>query len=275
MKKSNSTYTILEITPHDNYVVLLIDDKTYKISTNAYLEDYYYPDKVLSEEELNKIIEAESLYQVTSYVSKIINYKRYTYFELKEKISHIYDINEKEIYTVLSPYIQSGIINDKSYAIEYAETKIESYSKQYILSKLKEKGIEDKYLFSQEMKEIFERENDGIDFQIKKLNQSKKNKPVNERKKYIYSYLLSKGYSREPVKRKIETFYSSLSSEEKEKERENTSILLKKELHKCYNLLVTKKYDAKTIKSKLISKLLSKGFSYDEIISAIETEQLL
>lgn len=266
-----SSHTIKDIQTRKKGILLVVDEEEFFLSPDSYSDHFYYPGKQLSKEEYQDLKRESRDKKAKDYLLKLITSRRYTHQELYNKLENKYHLGYKENELLLLPYIQSQIIDDKAYALDYAESKIEQgYGKKYILEHLKVKGIKEDILKDPELEEIFLLSLDQIDKLISKADKSKKNKTIEERKTSILQFLLRRGYSSSIAKKEIEHFYSSLSPEEKTQEARNRVNLLKKEADKCYNFLVRhNQLDARKKKDTMIRKLLSKGFHYEEIMTIL------
>lgn len=247
-------------------VELTVSGKRFLLSINDYTDAYYYPNKELSESEFQSLKEKSQLKTAADYLTKTLPVKRYTIREISDKLKEKFHLDDKKVSALITPYIQSGFLDDSSYALDYCESKIEQgYGKKLILSKLKEKGISDEILHQEKILTLFEKEKQSLIPLIQKEDQKRKEKTLQQKKASLYSLLLRRGFSSEAIKANLDAFYSNRTEEEKRTERERRASLLKKEAQKCYNSLARKAMPAKQKQDSFIRRLISKGFRFDEI----------
>lgn len=263
MKKNK---TIQEIKTSKTGVSIIVGEESFLLSFDQYSNGFYYPNKNLSDEEFQQLKYDSKTKKANDYLRYLLSISRYTKKELMTKIKTKYHLSNSECLSLLNPYIETAIIDDKAYAKDYIEAKLEQhYGRQFILSHLKEKGISDEILRSEACADLFDDSLDSLLYLIEKTDRAKKEKTIDERKISILQLLLRRGFSSSQAKKAIDFFYDNLDDETKEKERENRARLLKKQARKWYNLLVRKTSDPNKKKDALIRKLLSHGFHYDEI----------
>ncbi len=266
-----TVHVIKDIQMKKKGILLVVDEEEFFLSPDSYSDAFYYPGKQLTSEEYQTLKRASKDKKAADYLLKLISSRRYTHKELYDKLESKYHLGYKENELLLLPYVQSGIIDDKAYALDYCESKIEQgYGKRYLLEKLKSKGIKDNILQDKELMELFVISLDQMEPIIAKANRSKKNKTIEERKVSILQLLVRRGFSSTQARGAIDRFYQGQSDADKKEEEINRVILLKKEADKCYNFLTRhNKLDARKKKDTFIKKLLAKGFHYDEIMTIL------
>ncbi len=267
MKKK---YIVEEVCQKKTGVLLSIQGKEYFLNFDDYLEGLFYPGKELSLEEMESLRKNSRQKKAKDYLLLLLSQRRYTQAELEAKLEKKYFLTKKEAMELLSPYIESHLIDDEAYMKDYLEAKIEQgYGTDYILSQLRKKGISEN-LLSSIPKENPDQEEILFSL-VEKMNRSKSSMILEKKKESIFSTLLRRGFSSAQAKKAIEAFYSSLDEEAKEEERKKRKVLLKREAEKCYNSLCAKKDNTQAKKKDaFIRKLLQKGFHYDEIEAIVK-----
>jgi len=125
---------------------------------------------------------------ILDYTIKLLNNKIYFINELYKKLLNKYD--RKEVNSAIKELIQKDYINDKKAASIYLYNLInyKMYGKKYVYSFFLSKGISEnliKYLLSSYNDEEFLSNKENIKRELIKKGKSDK---------YIYNYLLRKGY---------------------------------------------------------------------------------
>ena len=264
---------ITDIKTQKNGIIILLEKEEYLLSFDQYSNGFYYPYKTLTEEEYKTLVYDAKTKKANDYLRYLLSTSRYSEARLTSKIKEKTNLSNSDIKKLLVPYLENKQIDDESYAIDFATSKLEKgYGFNYIVSKLKQKGIPDKILKSQVFLDLFQKESYDLTSLIEKADRSKKSKTIEIRKVEILQFFIRRGFSPIEAKKAIDSYYASLDSHEREKEEENRIVLLEKEYQKWYNFVVRKFDDKKKQKDALIRKLLSKGFRYDEILEKLEED---
>lgn len=273
--KNYDCYEILNISQRKGLIFLKINDDEIALTPSSYANYFLYPNKKLSKEEYLELVEEGKLVKAKKYLSNILNKNRYTVFEIKQKLQNKFHLNENDIEGLLNEYIESNILDDLSYALDYIENgQSKGYSFQFLSYKLKQKGISDEVLNQENILKLKNDDLNSLFELIVKLNKKYGDISLKKRKEKIADYCLQRGYSYEQVKLKSEEFYSS-NLFDYEVDFKKEQILLNKKLIECYNSLKDKGYSKYDLKNKMISKLIYKGFNYSDIIQEIEKEKLI
>lgn len=279
MKKQSgeaSKYTILEVEEEKSGVSLSFGKEKLLISFSSYASGYYYPGKELEEKEYQTLKEQSSLKKAEDYLSSLLKRNRYTVNGAKEKLEKRFSLPEKEISLLIKPYQEAGILDDLSYAVDFASSKAEmGYGKRYIEAELKKRKIDPKVLKNEDVLEQYNKSLEVLPLLIDKKNNTLKNLPLTKRKENLYAFLLRRGFEESLVKKEIHDYYQNLTPEEKEEESRNKALLLKKEAAKCYNALAYRnEMDGEKKKKLFFSRLMRKGFTYHEIDAWMNQEGL-
>ena len=265
------TYRIESIQERKQGILITINSKEYLLNTNQFTDHFLYPGKELSIEEFHQLSLESKEKKTNDYLTRLLSSGRYTCHELVMKLQTKYALSTKEAMALLSPYLENGIIDDFSYARDYIEAKLEQgYGKNYILDRLKKKGISKDILEKEEIHSFFDDSPFDMEGMIAKMDRTKKDKTIEQRKELLLGALLRRGFSSHESKEAVEAYFSSFNEEEKQKEEENRRILIKREFLKCYNALLTNGTVPRKKRDTIIRKLLLKGFRYDEIINEMK-----
>lgn len=267
--KTYNQYEIIDIMPTKGMIKIILKDQEILITKSSYSNFYLYPHKIVNEEELKELLKEAELSKVKKYVSLLLSKGRYTSNQVKLKIKSKYKISDEDINSVLKEYLDSKIIDDKTYSLDYIEKgQNEGKGYKFLVHKLKEKGVSDEILDSIEIKEFQQNDEETIYVLINKLNNKKNNVPLLKKKNDIYQECFKNGYDSSLIKEAIDDFYSHVSLEDLQNERNN----LKRKMLECYNSLKIKTKSSYELKRKLIASLISKGYSYNDILEEIEVE---
>lgn len=261
-KKCQLIMKIDSVVIKKNKIICTIDSKEYVISNDTYSKYYLYPNKELSEEEFNSLILDSKLEKAKGYVIRLLTKSRYTFWDIRDKVSSKFKLCDTEIDTILNPYVSEGVIDDYHYALEYIQSKNNlCYGKRYFINKLKGKGIESQILNKEDITSAMEYNNQFIPCFIDQLAKKAKDKPNKKKISYITSFLVNRGFDLEVIKGNIGSFSFT---EEKEVEQK-----LEKKADLIYKQLEGKSLNKNQIREKMIKKLLYYGYDYDNIIQHI------
>ena len=251
---------INKIEKQRNSIILIIDDKEYHLTLSSYTELYLYPNKELTKDEFDFIINEDKNYQINKYLESIIYKKRYTVNEIKNKLYLKFKINNSDSF--INKYLESNILNDEKYVIDYLESKYQfCYGKKYFISELAKKGIDKSILEKEEIQNLLNQNDIFIDDFIKKLDKQKKQIIGKKKKEEISSYLIRRGFDISLVKEHLANF--DFIDDEKEKEKFILSKINKIKVK-------YKNKDKFYIKKVIIQKLLSLGIDYNDINKYID-----
>lgn len=249
------------------------------IDEETYLNHYFYPGKELSDEEVLLLKRAGKDKKASDYLSSLLLRGRYTYHQLFEKLEKKFpSLSEKEIKSLLSPYVADGLIDDKSYAVDFASSRAEqAYGSKAILAELKKRGVNEEIRSSPEVKEAISSAPEALSLYVDSLYKRKSSIPNKKKKEMISASLLRRGFSYSEIESALKEKESEKTEEEREAERKEETSTLKKEAKKCYNSLThTSSFlalDKRERRKKMMEKLLRKGFAYEEVVSELDNKE--
>lgn len=225
-----------------------------KISSDVYVEYYFYVGKEITKEEYLNIQKRNEINEGIEYAKRIIANKLYTEKEIISKLK-LKKYKAPLIKEIVDELKRLSLLDDKKYKDEYIEYKNDKLiSNNKIKHELKTKGIK---LDSSDL------DNEDIESSkakkraLKTFN-SKSNYSFKKRKETTLNDLLRNGFS-------YDLSYQVISSFDKLKDEEEEINLLRKEYLKLSN----NNYDKDTICKKLINK----GFEYHDIKKVMEGEE--
>ena len=242
------------------------------IDSDTYLEGFYYPGKELSEEEIKKLESKVKTKSCRKYLHTILSRRMYTEKELDDKIKSKYKFSKEEREKIVSELKEYSLVDDESYARSFIEDKKENgYGEKYLLNELKKRGINETLIKKFIKEGLFVTDKAILKAFVEKQDRILKNLTIEKKKEKIFSTLLRRGFERSEIKAELDNYFSSMSDEDKEKERKERADLLKKEAQKCYNSIQRKEKGKQ--KDTFYRRLLSLGFTYEEIRNIIEREE--
>lgn len=271
--------TILALNPQKKGVEIVVSQREkYLIDEETYLDHYFYPGKVLSDEEVLLLKKASKNKKASDYLVLLLSRGRYTYHQLFQKLETKYPLGEKEIKSLLAPYVENGLIDDKSYALDYASSKAEQgYGRNYILDALKERGVNSTLAHSPEVMEAMDSSFEVLPDLITSLKKRKSNLSRQKQEEAIQQALLRRGYSYSEIEEALRSLKEEETPEEIEKAHEEEKLLLRNEARKWYNSF-TRSPSFSTLspmekKKKLTEKLLRRGFPLAEVKEELDKKE--
>lgn len=192
-------------------VNVFVDEKfAFGISSENLFQHSLKIGKVLSVNEIDKIAKYENLIKLQDIAMQFLNYRPRSEKEIKDhlvkKLSQRENIKFSDaqksplIKTVIEKLKKYKFINDLEFANWFVSSRQKSHvkSSKMIAIELKLKGIEEEII-----KKVINKLTNEKDLAIKALSKKAKrwaNLPENERKKKIYQFLISKGFSFDTAK---------------------------------------------------------------------------
>lgn len=271
--RTSENFVVQDVKPSKDGVHIAFENTELVLDSSSYTDLFLYPGKEIDGEEFARLSLLSERKSAIDYVSRILSGRRYTYQQVADKVGTKFRLGKKEIDEILSPYVESGILNDQAFLSDYIQQGLDSgYCFPYLEHRLIEKGIS-RELFSSLDKNGFDTDEEGTILRfVSQFDRRKKQYPLRKRKADILTLLLQRGFDSALSRQLIETFYSSLEEEEKERDEENESLLLKKRVKECYNSLRNKGLSPKALREKMIQRLVSKGFVYDCVVEEMDKE---
>ena len=254
-------------------VHVLVGEKELVLDSSSYTDLFLYPGKEISEKEYRRLLSLSGKKKAIGYVSRLLSQRRYTYSQVRTKLVGKFALSEKEADEILKGYVESGILDDSSYARDFIRDGLDSgYWFPYLRIRLKEKGILSDVIDAIPETDFDADEKTLIDRLLVSLDRKRKTSPIQKRRQDILSELLRRGFGVDSSRERIDSFYLSMDEEEKEKDARNEELLLKKKAKECYNSLKNGKLTKKQLREKMVSRLVRKGFPYPKVIEEMDKE---
>lgn len=228
--------------------------------------------KAIDLEEIGKIVEEDNYIKGKSRALKYLERGYKTEKEVFDKLQS-FEYDEKTIARIMMFLIEYGFVNDENYAKMYTNTKVINCGKSRIKQELLRKGIKEEYIYN-----AFDALSYGIEEErakflcekrFKVLLKSEGNKIKLQKK--LYDFLIRKGYDFDVVSRIVNEILeenSSMFCRELEEEKEDKNEILEV-ASKRYEIIKRSEDNKQKIYKKLHDFLLRRGYSYEEIKSAL------
>ncbi len=240
-------------------VVIIFDNSSkVEIDNSVYPNFYLYEGKDVSKKELNEIRSYDNVAKLLQYALKIRSKSLYSEFKMREKL-YTKGGNKKEVDMVIKRLKQYDLIDDTALAedlLEYYNSL--NYGEKKIRTKLLEKGVFQETIDKLKFPTSIERKKANNIFP--KLEKKYEKYNNSQKKLHIYNAYLQLGFS------------SEIADEMKNKIKESTQFIeltkLKADYQKAYTRL-SRKYQKKELKQKIIQALLGKGYRLNDILKVV------
>lgn len=244
-------------------VEVLLDEKLEKhnFSEETIIKYLIFKDKTFTDKEFETILNEEKLNVLFNKALKYLSYQSRSKEEM-EKYLKEKEASVSQITTIIDKLTNLGYINDEdyiNYCFDYVTRNLKG--PEILAQKLKLKGIEEKLIndILKKYDEDLERE---IALEVIQKQQTKNiSLPKRKQKMNLYQKLLRDGFHNEIINSLINKIEFVDESDE----------TLDNEIRKFRN-----KYNDISdyeVRTKLISKLLNKGYEYSQIISALNKDE--
>lgn len=265
--------TIIDIASDDLTTIVRLKEESLIIPTMFFDSKRFTKGLNLIEADKYTLYEKAGLNKPIQYINTLLKNRRYSEKQLVEKTKSKFSLSEYELNSILDFYKSIGQIDDVLYAMDYIKYKGREYGKKIVEEKLKQKGIDECIIYSEDVQHCFNCYKDLlIDFLDRKLKY-KKFKSISELKQYLTHQAYLKKYSKDEIDyalyqlEKQVDFKSHLLDEESK----NNKLIV--EAEKIYRSLAGES-DKYKKRAKFISKLKAKGYSNYEISTVIEERGL-
>lgn len=242
------------------YIVYFDNDETLTVNEEVLVANRLI--KGISIEK-DKFLKLKDMQSYSLAYNKALNQLSYKMRTQKEMYDYLNDqeFDSNIINKVINKLIDTKYINDFKYSVHFVNTQKQVNKKgpNFIRNELVKKGV-DKELINKALNSysINEQRVNLISL-IEKSIKLNKSKSINKLKESIMLNMRNKGYDYNMIIDYVNTIDFG----------NNEDSIVRKELYKIMNKLKTK-YEGSELKNKVIKKMLSKGFKYDNIISAIK-----
>ena len=255
--------TIKSIKVYKDHVTLtFLRHDNIQISKEAFLSAYLYEGKVISQKEINKLLEITALSTLLNYSLSLISKRHYSERKLIEKLK-AKDDNWSAIKGVIAKLKENDLLDDKALMEDLIVWDDErKFGKNKIIKHLKDQGIPDNII----AKAHFSHSNElkkakGL---LPKLEKKYAKYAYENKKKHIFNALIGQGYEIDVARQVIGD--TKKDNPKKEKEKLTNDYLKIK--HRYQN-----KYDGYELKKRIYVALVNKGYKHSEIKVVLEDYQ--
>ena len=253
-----------EISAKEEFITLIFNDFKLKILPETYEEFRFYVGNAYEKETILECIARNQKNEIVRYGINKFGKKNYCSNEIKKKINKKFDEYPKEIIEEAIDILKvNHFIDDKSYVEQYLEYfTVGCYGKYYITNFFNSQKIDQSIIDEIEFDEKIEKEKAQRYFELIKNKYVSNN--FAKQKKKMYENLLRRGFD-------ISLISELLSTLEIDEKKEEKALI--KSYFKEKNKILTKKDDDDSITNKIISKLVTRGYSYEKILELIKKDE--
>ena len=255
MPKGKSGKVVKKIKVNKKAIAITFSDgERIDISEEAYLSNYLYVGKLLTQKDIDKLLHITSVKQLSAYAISLLSKGHYTEWKMREKL-YAKGGEKPDVDYVINKLKELDLLDDKAFIedfIGYGEERL--WGKNKIKQELAKKGI-------------FAEEIDKIQFNIT----SEKRKAIallpslekkyskysyQQKKQHIYTALISRGFDPEVANYAVGRMSGKDDKDEKKK--------LKEDFKKIY-ARYSKKFEGRELKERVYRSLIGKGYKYGDI----------
>ena len=250
--EKNGNYKIEDIIFQKKIIHLIINGETIKISATTYSHFYLYKGRILSQNELDEIIDYQNRASLRDYAFTLLSKRMYSKKQLETKLI-AKKAKKEEIEELISYLEEQRYINDEEYANDLFDAyEKKNFGKNKIIEKMKENGVPEVIINKMD----FVNEKEKMIYVSKKFILSHKEYNYMQLKNGLYRYLLNDGFEFDDVNQLIDILLEDYVVDENE--------LLEKSMRKYISL---HKLDINVYedKEKIIAYMLRKGYKYENI----------
>ena len=248
----------------------LCDGRIFSISEDAYVSDVkLYIGKELSEEEVKYLEDSQDNYIYENYLNKLLSSgSLYSAKKIKDKLIKVKHASNETADVIIAKAYSRGIINDTEYIQTYIQdAKDKGYSKIFIYRNLIKEGY-DSEAIDKEMVDV-NFDNIEIEELIDSLFNKYKYKNFNSAKESVFSRLYKMGYSSDKCDELIQMHLANNPEVEASLKKYEIE-LLKVDMDASFQKLNHCGYNLLEIRAKVITKMLQKKYSFDDIMNMWE-----
>lgn len=261
MQLENIGKTIQKISFSKKHVTLYFSNRKMVISKEAYVNSYLFVGKTLTKKEISDLKKMTDLDKGLEYALSLLKKSIYTEWRIREKL-YAKEFDKKSVDAIIKFLKQHDLINDEMFILNYIEEgKDKGYGKNKIINKLMEKGI-----FAEKLNKI--KFPDSIELikaksHIPSLEKKYSKLNYESKKNHIHDYLIRQGFDSHIALECLKLINKINPIDEKNK--------LINDYHKLIKKIERKEFpDRYKRKEYIITKLLAKGYKYNEIIRIME-----
>ena len=230
------------------------DGERIDISEEAYISNYLYVGKELTQKDIDKLLQITSVKKLSAYALNLLTKGHYTEWKMREKL-YAKGGEKRDVDYIITRLKELDLLDDKSFIedfLGYAEERL--WGKNKIKQELLKKGI-----FAEEIEKIhfnIATEKKKALALLPSLEKKYAKYSYQQKKQHIYNALLSRGFDHD-----VANYVVSKMSNKNDKDEKNK---LKEDFKKIYARF-SKKYEGRELKERVYRSLISKGYKYNDI----------
>ena len=234
--------------------ITFYDGERIDISEEAYVSNYLYVGKELSQNDIDKLNQITSVKKLSQYALKLLNANHYTEFKMREKLYNKGG-DKASVDYVIARLKELDLIDDKAFIEDYLGYAEEAHiGKNKIKQELLKKGI-----FAAEIEKIrfsSAAERKKAMAILPSLEKKYEKYSYQQKKQHIYAALISRGFDHDIAREVVSHIKAMSEKEEKEK--------LKNDFKRVYARF-SRKYRGRELKEKVYRSLVGKGYQYSDV----------
>ena len=264
MPSGNTGKVIRDIVFQKKQVIVTFEDDTsITLSKDVYSDFYLYPKKVLNDEETEAIKSRIMHMPFEQYAIRLLSKGRYSEYQIREKL-YRREATKPIVDAVINRMVQMHLLDDdallQDWLTYYQHKKIgqEAIKLQLYQRGLNKERVEN-IVFS-EAEEMIK-----ASHWVMTYGQKYQHIPEKALKQKLYQLLTQKGFQSPIISQALKTMVAP----------DPTAMIngLKKDLTRA-RIRYQKKYQQRALQTKLINFLLTKGYTYKDIMKVINEETL-
>jgi regulatory protein len=251
--------TITKINHTKKGVTLYLDQTKLVITQDAFLSQYLYVGKTLTNKEINSLKHISMEAKLIDYSLSLLKKNHYTEWKMREKLYNK-DADKEQVDFVIKKLKTHDLINDFMYAMDYTEYCHENnVGKNKIIQGLKTRGVFEKDINKIKFSSTLEKQK--AKNQLAKLEKKYDKLAYRKKRDHIYSSLISLGFDHDIAIDIVDKMKPMKENEEKNKIDRDFLLI---------NRRLSNKYEGKELKEKVFKALHNKGYSYSKIKTVME-----
>lgn len=265
---ASKDYIIEDIEYKKNSVKISFKSFSIEISCDDYLNDYFYKGKRLTEEEIKRYKEEEKILVVKKYIERLLSTRQYFTSQIEDKIKSKFSLDDDKIKKLISIYINNNMLDDKRLTYDLVSSLYyKRYSRELIEDKIRQYHVKIDDDIEEFISQTCKYDDEFFLEYITILDRKYNKFALSVKKNKIVKELLSNGFKISIAKSYVDKYYQNLSEEEKDYNLKYEKDKLDAEI--SHLMKIINGDDEFKKKNKIISRLLKKGYHYEDIIEAL------
>lgn len=256
MPSKSTGKTIQKIKINKKNVIISFTDKSKLTCVSDVLANFYlYEGKVLDSKTLKEIEKLNNSSSLLKYAFSLLKKKHYSEWKMREKLYNK-EAQKSDVDYVIKILKNNDLINDKMLVLDTISYGNErNIGKNKIMQDLANKGVFKENLNNYHFSDSNERRKAHNN--LEKLSKKYDKYPYEQKKQHIYRALIGLGFDNDIA--------LSVANEVKPGNNKEENLKLDRDYKNAY-LRLSRKYEGRELKEKLISSLRNKGYKLNDIL---------